>query len=145
MKWTVDPCSLALSTISHSFLILENGSFSSVSVSEAAYDSANSVKSKPIFPCNPVRASYLRVDESTVYMQDPVAAIVGSLAVFMGVSDVTMQLIIGTIGLVLMAISFHRHSDSKSAVFAIAAWPLIGLFFYRYSHVILGVEDRWCK
>ena len=89
MKWTVDPCSLALSINSHSFSILENGSFANVSVSEAAYDSANSVKSKPIFPCIRVRASYLRVDESNVCMQDPVAAFVGSLAAFMGVTDVT--------------------------------------------------------
>ena len=74
-------------------------------------------------------------------MQDPVAAIVGSLAVFMGVSDVTMQLIIGTIGLILMAISFHRHSDSKSAVFAIAAWPLIGLFFYLYCGYFVEISD----
>ena len=88
-----------------------------------------------------MRASYLRVDESNVYMQDPVAAFVGSLAAFMGVTDVTMQLIIGTVGLILMAISFHRHSDSKSAVFAIAAWPLIGLFFYLYCGYFVEISD----
>ena len=141
MKWTVDPCSLALSIISHSFSILENGSFANVSVSEVAYDSANSVKSKPIFPCNRVRASYLRVDESNTFMQDPVAGFVDTLAVFMGVTDVTMQLIIGTIGLILMAISFHGYSDSKSAVFAIAAWPLIGLFFYLYCEYFVEISD----
>ena len=74
-------------------------------------------------------------------MQDPVASFVGSLAIFMGVSDVTMQLIIGTIGLILMAISFHRHSDSKSTVFAIAAWPLIGLFFYLYCGYFVEISD----
>ena len=141
MKWTVDPCSLALSINSHSFSILENGSFANVSVSEAAYDSANSVKSKPIFPCIRVRASYLRVDESNVYMQDPLASFVGSLAIFMGVSDVTMQLMIGAIGLILMAISFHRHSDSKSTIVAIAAWPLIGLFFYLYCGYFVEISD----
>ena len=141
MKWTVDFCSLASSTISHSFSILENGRFANVSAREVAYDSANSVKSKPIFPCNRERASYLRVDESNVSMQDPVASFVGFLARFIEVSDVTMQLIIGAIGLILMSISFHANHVSNSRVFAIAAWPLIGLFFYLYCGYFVEISD----
>ena len=74
-------------------------------------------------------------------MQDPVASLVGSLARFMEVSDVTMQLIIGTIGLILMSISFHAHHVRKSRVFAIAAWPLIGLFFYLYCGYFVEISD----
>ena len=51
-------------------------------------------------------ASYLRVDESKEYMEDPISTVVGSLATDLGISDVTMQLLIGSIGLVLMAFSF---------------------------------------
>ena len=74
-------------------------------------------------------------------MQDPVTSLVGSLAIFMGVSDVTMQLMIGAIGLILMAFSFHRHSDRKSTIVAIAAWPLIGLFFYLYCGYFVEISD----
>ena len=51
-----------------------------------------------------------------------------------------MQLIIGTVGLILMAISFHRHSDSKSAVFAIAV-GLYWLFFYLYCGYFVEISD----
>ena len=74
-------------------------------------------------------------------MEDPVTSLVGSLAILIGVSDVTMQLMIGAIGLILMSISFHRNSDSKSTVFAIAAWPLIGLFFYLYCGYFVEISD----
>ena len=74
-------------------------------------------------------------------MQDPVSSFVGSLAAFLGAPDVAMQLIIGSIGLILMSISFHGNSDKHSRSFAIAAWPLIGLFFYLYCGYFVEISD----
>ncbi len=74
-------------------------------------------------------------------MEDPVSAVVGSLAIALGISDVTMQLLIGSMGLALMAYSFHRHSDSNSKVLAIISWPFIGLFFYLYSGHFVEISD----
>ena len=74
-------------------------------------------------------------------MEDPVSAVVGSLAIALGISDVTMQLLIGSMGLALMAYSFHRHSDSNSKVLAIISWPFIGLFFYLYSGYFVEISD----
>lgn len=68
-------------------------------------------------------------------------SLVGSLAILIGVSDVTMQLMIGAIGLILMSISFHSNSDGKSRAFAVASWPLIGLFFYLYCGYFVEIAD----
>jgi len=37
-------------------------------------------------------------------MEDPISSVVGSFASSFGISDVTMQLLIGSFGLILMAI-----------------------------------------
>ena len=112
-----------------------------VSISEEAYDSANSVKSKLMCPIVREGASYLRVDESNERMEDPISGLVGSFATILGVSDVTMQLLIGALGLFLMSFSFHRHSDSYAKGLAIISWPLIGLFFYLYSGYFVEISD----
>ena len=117
------------------------GNFPSVSTSDEAYASANSVKSKLIFSIVREGASYLRVDESNVTMEDPISAVVGSLATSLGISDVTMQLLIGSLGLVLMSFSFHRHSESYAKILAITSWPFIGLFFYLYSGHFVEIAD----
>jgi len=105
------------------------------------YFSANSEKSKLM--CLAVRggASYLRVDESKMVMDDPVSAIVESFATSLGISDVTMQLLIGSLGLALLSISFHRHSAGYSKGLAIVSWPFIGLFFYLYSGHFVEISD----
>lgn len=74
-------------------------------------------------------------------MGDPISSIVGSLSAAFGISDVTMQLLIGSVGLFLMAISFHRSSESYSRWFAVISWPLIGLFFYLYSEYFVEISD----
>jgi len=74
-------------------------------------------------------------------MRDPISTTVGSLAVSLGISDVTMQLLIGSVGLLLMAVSFHRNSESHAKLFAIVSWPLIGLFFYLYSGHFVEISD----
>jgi len=99
------------------------------------------VKSKLICPIVREGASYLRVDESKGVVEDPIAALVGSFAASFGISDVTMQLLIGSLGLVMMAFSFHRHSENYSKGLAIISWPFIGLFFYLYSGYFVEISD----
>ena len=74
-------------------------------------------------------------------MEDPISSVVGSFASGLGISDVTMQLLIGTLGLVLMAVAFHRNTESYSKGSAIISWPLIGLFFYLYSGHFVEISD----
>ena len=74
-------------------------------------------------------------------MEDPISSIVGSFARSFGISDVTMQLLIGSFGLILMAVAFHRHSESYAKGSAIISWPLIGLFFYLYSGHFVEISD----
>jgi archaeosortase A (PGF-CTERM-specific) len=74
-------------------------------------------------------------------MEDPISSIVGSFASSFGISDVTMQLLIGSFGLILMAVAFHLHSESYAKGSAIISWPLIGLFFYLYSGHFVEISD----
>ena len=74
-------------------------------------------------------------------MEDPISALVGAFASGLGISDVTMQLLIGSLGLLMMAFSFHRHSEGYSKVLAIISWPFIGLFFYLYSGHFVEISD----
>ena len=74
-------------------------------------------------------------------MEDPISAFVGSIATSFGISDVTMQLLIGSLGLVMMSFSFHRHSERYAKVLAIISWPFIGLFFYLYSGHFVEISD----
>ena len=74
-------------------------------------------------------------------MEDPISSIVGSFARSFGISDVTMQLLIGSFGLILMAVAFHHHSESYAKGSAIISWPLIGLFFYLYSGHFVEISD----
>ncbi len=99
------------------------------------------MKSKLICPIVREGASYLRVDESKWLVEDPISAFVGSFATSFGISDVTMQLLIGSLGLVMMSFSFHRHSERYSKVLAIISWPFIGLFFYLYSGHFVEISD----
>ena len=99
------------------------------------------MKSKLICPIVREGASYLRVDESKEAMEDPISALVGAFASGLGISDVTMQLLIGSLGLLMMAFSFHRHSEGYSKVLAIISWPFIGLFFYLYSGYFVEISD----
>jgi archaeosortase A (PGF-CTERM-specific) len=52
-----------------------------------------------------------------------------------------MQLLIGSFGLILMAVAFHHHSESYAKGSAMISWPLIGLFFYLYSGHFVEISD----
>ena len=88
-----------------------------------------------------MRASYLRVDESKVVVEDPVASLIEDFSSALGMSEVTLQLVIGAIGLCLLGIGFHKSSQDYSRFFAVAGWPLIGLFFYLYSGHYVEISD----
>jgi len=74
-------------------------------------------------------------------MEDPIGSVVNSLAYSLGIAEVTLQLLIGTIGLLLLGIGFHRSTESYSVSASIAGWPLIGLFFYLYSDHYVEISD----
>ncbi|MAH98301.1 MAG: archaeosortase A [Euryarchaeota archaeon] len=88
-----------------------------------------------------MRASYLRVDESKRVVEDPVASVIGDFSSTLGVSEVTLQLVIGAIGLFLLGVAFHKSSRDYSRLFAVSGWPLIGLFFYLYSGHYVEISD----
>ncbi len=74
-------------------------------------------------------------------MEDPIGSVVNSLAESFGIAEVTMQLLIGAVGLLLLGIGFHRSTESYSVRTSIAGWPLIGLFFYLYSDHYVEISD----
>ncbi|HJL54867.1 MAG: archaeosortase A [Candidatus Thalassarchaeaceae archaeon] len=74
-------------------------------------------------------------------MEDPIGSVVNSLAESFGIAEVTMQLLIGATGLLLLGIGFHRSTESYSVRASIAGWPLIGLFFYLYSDHYVEIAD----
>ena len=86
-------------------------------------------------------ASYLRVDESKGGVEDPIGLLIGDFSDVLGISDVTMQLLIGSIGLLLLGIGFHKHSEEYSVVCSVLGWPLIGIFFYLYSSHFVEIAD----
>ena len=65
-------------------------------------------------------------------MEDPIEALLDALSTYIGVADVTLQLVIGALGVLFLGIGFHKSSDSLSRSASIAGWPLIGLIFYLY-------------
>ena len=88
-----------------------------------------------------VGASYFRVDESKDVMEDPIGALIEDFSEVFGIADVTMQLLIGSIGLALLGIGFHRNSDDYAKISEVLGWPLIGLFFYLYSSHFVEISD----
>ena len=74
-------------------------------------------------------------------MRDPVEGTVGELAEFLGITEISMQLFIGAVGLVILGFAFHNKTRAISRVSAIIGWPLIGLFFYLYSGHYVEISD----
>ncbi|RAH05174.1 MAG: archaeosortase A [Methanobacteriota archaeon] len=74
-------------------------------------------------------------------MEDPVGRVIAEFSSVFGISDVTIQLLIGSIGLALLGISFHMQSEWYSRYASVFGWPLIGLFFYLYSGYFVEIGD----
>jgi len=74
-------------------------------------------------------------------VRDPIEGVVEALSTSIGISDVTMQLLIGAIGLCLLGASFHGSEKEFAKKAAIMGWPFIGLFFYLYSAYYVKIAD----
>jgi archaeosortase A (PGF-CTERM-specific) len=74
-------------------------------------------------------------------MRDPVGIVVYSFASSFGVANITMQLIIGGIGVAFLAMGFHKKNGNYISEFSAIGWILVGLFFYLYSEHYVEIED----
>ncbi|MBI87814.1 MAG: archaeosortase A [Euryarchaeota archaeon] len=74
-------------------------------------------------------------------MEDPIEHVIFEISSILGITEVTMQLLIGSIGLAFLGVSFHRHKEHYSRFTSVIGWPLIGLFFYLYSGYFVGIGD----
>jgi len=74
-------------------------------------------------------------------MRDPVGIVVYSIASSFGIANITMQLIIGGIGVAFLAMGFHKKNGTYISQFSAMGWILVGLFFYLYSEHYVEIED----
>ena len=74
-------------------------------------------------------------------MRDPVGVVVYSIASSLGLADITMQLIIGGIGVSLLALGFHNKNSKYVSECSAVGWILVGLFFYLYSEHYVEIKD----
>jgi len=74
-------------------------------------------------------------------MRDPVGVVIYSIASSLGIANITMQLIIGGIGVSILAIGFHKKESKYVPEISAIGWILVGLFFYLYSEHYVEIED----
>ena len=74
-------------------------------------------------------------------MRDPVGVVVYSIASSLGLANITMQLIIGGIGVSLLALGFHKKNSRFISELSAVGWILVGLFFYLYSEHYVEIKD----
>jgi hypothetical protein len=74
-------------------------------------------------------------------MEEPVGLVIYSISSSFGIPDVTTQLLIGALGVFLLAIDFHSKSKGFIKKFTPIGWILVGLFFYLYSAHYVEISD----
>ena len=74
-------------------------------------------------------------------MEEPIGAGLAALADSLGTSSEAIRLLIGTIGMLLLALSFARSNDNWSGKIAAIGWILLGLFFYLLSDYYVKLGD----
>ncbi len=74
-------------------------------------------------------------------MSEPIGALLGVIAETMGMSGDGLRLLLGSIGMLLLALSFHRHGQKGSVQAAAAGWILLGLFVYLRSEYYVKIDD----
>jgi len=74
-------------------------------------------------------------------MEEPVGLVIYSISSSFGIADITMQLIIGAMGVTLLAFGFHGKSRKIASELSAIGWILIGLFFYLYSEHYVEISD----
>lgn len=67
--------------------------------------------------------------------------VVYSIASSLGLANITMQLIIGGIGVSLLALGFHNKNSKYVSECSAVGWILVGLFFYLYSEHYVEIKD----
>lgn len=74
-------------------------------------------------------------------MQEPIGATLSALAESIGISGEGLRLIIGVIGMTLLAISFAKSSEYYANRLAAAGWVMLGLFIYLLSEYYVKIGD----
>ena len=74
-------------------------------------------------------------------MEEPIGAALAAIADSIGISGEALRLLIGIIGMTLLAISFARSSDGWSGRVAGSGWILLGLFIYLLSEYYVKIGD----
>ena len=74
-------------------------------------------------------------------MNEPVSALMRIISEVFGTSPNTLRLILGVLGMVLLATSLIRKKSNYSKIIASGGWVLIGLFIYLQSSYYVKIED----
>lgn len=74
-------------------------------------------------------------------MQEPIGVALGTLAESIGLTGEGLRLVIGLLGMSLLAISFAKSSEPIANRLAAAGWFLLGLFIYLLSEYYVKIGD----
>ena len=74
-------------------------------------------------------------------MQEPIGAVLATVAESIGFTGEGMRLLIGSLGMVLLAVSFSKSKEVYSGKLAAAGWILLGLFIYLLSEYYVKIGD----
>lgn len=74
-------------------------------------------------------------------MQEPIGAALAALAESVGVTGDGLRLLIGVIGMALLATSFAKSSEAYANRLAAAGWVMLGLFIYLLSEYYVKIGD----
>ncbi len=74
-------------------------------------------------------------------VNEPVSALMRIISEVFGTSPNTLRLILGVLGMVLLATSLIRKKSNYSKIIASGGWVLIGLFIYLQSSYYVKIED----
>tara|TARA_Y100001968_G_scaffold192776_2_gene176652 strand:- start:11079 stop:12056 length:978 start_codon:yes stop_codon:yes gene_type:complete len=74
-------------------------------------------------------------------VNEPVSALMRIISEVFGTSPNTLRLILGVLGMVLLATSLIRKKSNYSQIIASGGWVLIGLFIYLQSSYYVKIED----
>ena len=74
-------------------------------------------------------------------MQEPIGAVLATVAESIGFTGEGMRLLIGSLGMVLLAVSFSKSKEVYSGKLAAAGWIMLGLFIYLLSEYYVKIGD----
>lgn len=74
-------------------------------------------------------------------MEEPIGAALAALAEAVGLDAEGIRLLIGFIGMALLALSFAKSNEAYSNRLAAAGWVMLGLFIYLLSEYYVKIGD----